>query len=50
MNDLAYEPVSGLVYAGTGSDVLAINPQTGQVVMSIAIGAPVAYVLPLLNR
>lgn len=50
VNDLAYEPVSGLVYAGTGSDVLAINPQTGQVVMSIAIGAPVAYVLPLLNR
>jgi hypothetical protein len=30
--------------------VLAINPQNGQIASDYAIGSPVQYVLPLLNR
>ena len=48
--DLAYEPVSGLVYLASGSDVLAIDPQEGTTTISWSIGHPVRYVLPLLNR
>lgn len=50
VSDLALDPVSGLVYAAAGNDVVAMDPQTGQVPITHAIGAPVAYVLPLLNR
>ncbi len=50
VHDLALDPVSGLVFAAAGADVLSIDPQNGQIIASYAIGAPVRHVLPLLNR
>ncbi len=50
VHDLSLDPVSGLVYAATGTEVVAINPVNGQVAASYTIGVPVRYVLPLLNR
>ena len=50
VRDLSLDPVSGWVYAAAGTSVQAINPQNGQIASSYDIGAPVYYVLPLLNR
>ena len=50
VHDLSLDPVSGLVYVAAGTSVLAIDPQNGQVASSYSIGAPMHYVLPLLNR
>ena len=50
ITDLAFEPVSGTVYAGAGNEVLRIDPQSGSTISSYPIGVPVRYVLPLLNR
>lgn len=50
VNDLTYEPVSGLVYTASANEVIAIDPQNGGVAFSHSIGQPVRYVLPLLNR
>ena len=50
VRDLSLDPVSGLVYVAAGTSVVAIDPQNGQVASSESMGAPVYYVLPLLNR
>lgn len=50
VRDLSLDAVSGLVYAAAGTSVLAIDPQNGQIASSYSIGAPIRYVLPLLNR
>lgn len=50
IHDLSLEPLSGLVYAAAGMDVLTINAQNGQVGSTWSIGSPVMYAMPLLNR
>jgi hypothetical protein len=50
LHDLAYDPVSGAVLAGTDGQVLAIDPANGTVVASYPMNGPVRKVLPLLNR
>lgn len=50
VRDLSLDPVSGLVYVAAGTSVLAVNPQNGQIASSQSMGAPMYYVLPLLNR
>ncbi len=50
IRDLSLEPVSGLVYAAAGMNVLTVNAQTGAIGTTWSIGAPIQYALPLLNR
>ncbi len=50
IRDLSLEPISGLVYVAAGSEVMALNAQSGQVATTWSIGSPVAYAMPLLNR
>ncbi|MFT3883917.1 MAG: hypothetical protein QM724_00345 [Flavobacteriales bacterium] len=47
---LAYDPLNGLLYIGAGTQVLAIDPLTGQIGATYTIGGEVRYVVPLFNR
>ncbi len=50
VHDLAYDQVSGMVLVAAASDVITLDPQTGDIAAGYAMGAPVRLVLPLLNR
>lgn len=50
VQDLAMDPVSGLMYAVRGQELVAFDPQSGVAGTTWALGAEGAYVLPVLNR
>lgn len=50
IRSISFDPVGGLAYAGRGSNVIAVDPQSGAVAGEWAIGAEVKYVLVLLNK
>ncbi|MBL7952231.1 MAG: hypothetical protein JNM62_10975 [Flavobacteriales bacterium] len=47
---LAYDPATGALYASEGSTLLTIDPNSGAVVNTMSMNAPIAHILPLLNR
>ncbi|HEX2617339.1 MAG TPA: hypothetical protein VHL57_07330, partial [Flavobacteriales bacterium] len=50
IRDMALDPLSGLMYLAAGSQVIAVNSQTGQTAATYPIGGEVRYVLPFFNR
>lgn len=50
VRDLSLDPVSGLVFAAAGNEVVIIDPQNGSTSASYPMGAPVRYALPFLSR
>lgn len=50
VRSIGYDPVSGLAYAGRGTEVIAIDPGSGTITGTWSIGADVKYVLVLLNK
>lgn len=50
LSAMAYDPLNGWVYAGAGSQVLAVDPNNGQVQSLWTVDGAVLRVLPLYNR
>ncbi len=49
-SSLAYDTASGILHAGVGNDLIAVDPLTGGSTMLQAFPHPVGGILPLLNR
>lgn len=47
---LAYDDASGILYAGVGEQLLAIDPLTGSSTLLFSFPHPVGSIFPLLNR
>lgn len=47
---LAYDPATGALYASEGSILLTLDPNSGVVLNTTTTSAPIAHILPLLNR
>jgi len=50
VNALSYEPATGVLLAGQGSDLLTIDLNSGFVLNSISTGVEIAHIQPLRNR
>jgi len=47
---LAYDPATGIVFAAQGSNLLSIDPNSGNTTNSVTAGIQIGHILPLRNR
>jgi hypothetical protein len=50
VSDIAYDRANGSILAGSGQEILVIDPTTGNVVNNITVPTSIGWILPLLNR